>query len=196
MQELIYHLELAKGSYKDSPAALAKHSMLREKNIVKFIKDSSIMRPGYYVGVDTRNSLVVLGIRGTHTVHDIVTDLVSLSDDQKVSLEGFSTHFGTAEAARWFLHNELGTIRRCLEKYKVGMVGIDLCACITFSVSLCGKNFHLTFLKVGNDKKFTTLQIVRVATLPLVPTCPIRKHSNSVCEDFTGFIIFAPSGTK
>ncbi|KAF3320249.1 Sn1-specific diacylglycerol lipase beta [Carex littledalei] len=118
VQELIYHLELAKGSYKDSLAALAKHSMLREKNIVKFIKDSSIMRPGYYVGVDTRNSLVVLGIRGTHTVHDIVTDLVSLSDDQKVSLEGFSTHFGTAEAARWFLHNELGTIRRCLEKYK------------------------------------------------------------------------------
>ncbi|KAJ4802580.1 Sn1-specific diacylglycerol lipase beta [Rhynchospora pubera] len=118
VQELIYHLELAKGSYKDSPAALAKHSMLREKNIVKFIKDSSVMRPGYYLGVDTRNSLVVLGIRGTHTVHDIVTDLVTISDDRKVSLEGFSTHFGTAEAARWFLHHELDTIRRCLEKYK------------------------------------------------------------------------------
>ncbi|KAJ4785071.1 Sn1-specific diacylglycerol lipase beta [Rhynchospora pubera] len=118
VQELIYHLELAKGSYKDSPSALAKHSMLREKNIVKFIKDSSVMRPGYYLGVDTRNSLVVLGIRGTHTVHDIVTDLVTISDDRKVSLEGFSTHFGTAEAARWFLHHELDTIRRCLEKYK------------------------------------------------------------------------------
>jgi hypothetical protein len=97
--------------------------MLREKNIVKFIKDSSVMRPGYYVAVDPRNSLIVLGIRGTHTVHDIVTDLVSLSDDQKVSLEGFSTHFGTAESARWFLHHELGNIRRCLEKHKVGMVG-------------------------------------------------------------------------
>lgn len=152
--------------------------MLREKNIVKFIKDSSVMRPGYYVGVDTRNSLIVLGIRGTHSVHDIVTDLVTLSDDQKVSLEGFTTHFGTAEAARWFLDNELGTIRRYLEKYQVGMVvepltyltnDLVLCACITFSVSLCGKNSHLTLLKVGNDRNFTTLQIGKVATLALVP---------------------------
>ncbi|XP_072968371.1 uncharacterized protein [Typha angustifolia] len=117
VQELIYHVELAKGAYKDNATALARHSMLRERNVLKFVKGSSVMRPGYYIGVDTRNKLVIFGIRGTHTVYDLITDVVS-SSDQKVSFEGFSSHFGTAEAARWYLRNEIGTIRKCLEKHK------------------------------------------------------------------------------
>ncbi|KAK8945847.1 hypothetical protein KSP40_PGU014021 [Platanthera guangdongensis] len=117
VQKLIYHLELAKGCYKDSTSSVARHCMLRERNILKFVKDSSLLRPGYYVGVDTRNKLVILAIRGTHTVYDLITNLVS-SSDQNVSFEGFSTHFGTAEAARWFLHHEMGTIRRLLEKHR------------------------------------------------------------------------------
>lgn len=76
------------------------------------------MRPGYYIGIDTRNKLVILGIRGTHTVYDLITDVVS-SSDSKVSFEGFSTHFGTAEAARWYLDHEMQTIKKCLEKHKV-----------------------------------------------------------------------------
>jgi len=92
--------------------------MLRERNVVKFVKHSSILRPGYYIGIDTRNKLVIFGIRGTHTVYDLITDVVSTSD-QEMSFEGFSTHFGTAEAAQWFLRHEMGTIRQCLEKHKV-----------------------------------------------------------------------------
>ncbi|KAJ0963601.1 hypothetical protein J5N97_028723 [Dioscorea zingiberensis] len=117
VQELIYHVELAKGSYKDSVTGLARRSMLQERNILKFVTNSSVLRPGYYIGIDTRNKLVILGIRGTHTVYDLITDVVTLSD-QEVSSEGFSTHFGTAEAARWFLRHEMGTIRKCLEKHK------------------------------------------------------------------------------
>ncbi|TQE13759.1 hypothetical protein C1H46_000766 [Malus baccata] len=119
VQDLIYHSELAKGSYKDSTAALARNTMLRESNVLKFVKDSSVMRPGYYIGIDSRKKLVILGIRGTHTVYDLITDVVSSSDDE-VTFEGYSTHFGTAEAARWFLSHEMGNIRKCLEKYKVG----------------------------------------------------------------------------
>lgn len=118
MQDLIYHSELAKGSYKDSTAALARNTMLRESNVLKFVKDSSVMRPGYYIGIDPRKKLVILGIRGTHTVYDLITDVVSSSDDE-VTFEGYSTHFGTAEAARWFLSHEMGNIRKCLEKYEV-----------------------------------------------------------------------------
>lgn len=92
--------------------------MLLERNILKFVRNSSVLRPGYYIGIDTRNKLVILGIRGTDTVYDLITDVVTLSD-QEVSFEGFSTHFGTTEAARWFLRHELGTIRKCLEKHKV-----------------------------------------------------------------------------
>lgn len=115
----MYYLELAKGCYRDNAAGLARNSMLRESNVLKFDKNSSVMRPGYYIGVDTRKKLVILGIRGTHTVYDIITDVVSSSDGE-ISFEGYSTHFGTAESARWFLHHEIGTIRKCLEKHEVG----------------------------------------------------------------------------
>lgn len=86
--------------------------------MLKFVKASSVLRPGYYIGVDPRKKLVVLGIRGTHTVYDLITDIVSSSDDE-VTFDGYSTHFGTSEAARWFLNHELETIRKCMEKYKV-----------------------------------------------------------------------------
>ncbi|GMH30828.1 hypothetical protein Nepgr_032671 [Nepenthes gracilis] len=115
--DLIYHLELAKGCYRDDASSLAKHSMLRESNILKFVKNSSVMRPGYYIGIDGRKKLVILGIRGTHTVYDLITDIVSSSEDE-VTFEGYSTHFGTAEAARWFLIHEMGTIKRCLDEHK------------------------------------------------------------------------------
>ncbi|KAL4596401.1 hypothetical protein ACB092_12G162000 [Castanea dentata] len=75
------------------------------------------MRPGYYIGIDDHGKLVILGIRGTQTVYDLITDIVSLGDGE-VTFEGYSTHFGTAEA-RWFLFHEMGTIRNCLEKYEV-----------------------------------------------------------------------------
>ncbi|KAK9069008.1 hypothetical protein SSX86_013124 [Deinandra increscens subsp. villosa] len=128
VQDLIYHVELAKGAYKVSAAALAKNSMLRESNVVKFVKNSSMLRPGYYIGVDIRNKLVIFGIRGTHTVSDLITDIVS-SSDVEVNFEGYSTHFGTAEAARWFLTHEIGTIKKYLDKhegFRLRLVGHSL----------------------------------------------------------------------
>lgn len=119
VEDLIYYLELADGSYKDSAAMLARRTMLRECNILKFVKDSSVMRPGYYIGVDTRKKLVIFGIRGTRTVYDLITDIITSSDREEVTFEGYSTHFGTSESARWFLDHEIGMIRRCLEKYQV-----------------------------------------------------------------------------
>ncbi|KAH7862628.1 hypothetical protein Vadar_007398 [Vaccinium darrowii] len=128
VQDLIYHLELAKGAYRDNAAGLARNSMLRESNVLKFVKDSSIMRPGYYIGVDHRKKLVILGIRGTQTVYDLITDVVS-SSKEEVTFEGYSTHFGTAEAARWFLRHEMGTIKKCLDKhegFRLRLVGHSL----------------------------------------------------------------------
>ncbi|XP_042458975.1 diacylglycerol lipase-beta-like isoform X2 [Zingiber officinale] len=128
VQDLIYYLELAKGAYKDNATVLSRISMLQERNILKFIKDSSLLRPGYYIGIDRRNKLVIFGIRGTHNIYDLITDIITSSNNE-VSFEGFTTHFGTAEAARWFLHHELKTIRKCLEKhkgYKLRLVGHSL----------------------------------------------------------------------
>ncbi|KAL6998743.1 hypothetical protein U1Q18_044999 [Sarracenia purpurea var. burkii] len=128
VQDLIYHIELAKGAYRNNATGLARNSMLQESNVVKFIKDSSIMRPGYYIGIDVRKKLVILGIRGTQTVYDLITDIVSTSNEE-VTFDGYSSHFGTAEAARWFLSHEMGTIKQCLDKhegFRLRLVGHSL----------------------------------------------------------------------
>lgn len=95
VQELIYHLQLARGCYKGNATGLARYSMLRKRNVLKFVKETSILRPGYCVG--------------TRTVYDPVTDLIALSH-KTVSPKGFSTHFGTYEAALWYLRHELGKL--------------------------------------------------------------------------------------
>lgn len=128
VRDLIYYLELAKGCYKDGAAGLAKYTMLRGCDVLKFVKNSSVMRPGYYIGIDRRKKLVILGIRGTQTVYDLITDIVSTSHEE-VTFEGYSSHFGTAEAARWFLTHEIGgTIKKSLDEHKVT-------ACWSFSWS-------------------------------------------------------------
>ncbi|KAJ6392113.1 hypothetical protein OIU77_025968 [Salix suchowensis] len=58
------------------------------------------MRPGYYIAIDPQKKLVILGIHGTYTVYDLITDIVA-SSDEEVTSEGYSTHYGTAEAACW-----------------------------------------------------------------------------------------------
>lgn len=128
VEDLIYHVELAKGAYKKNPAALAQVSMLRESNVVKFMDKSSVMRPAYYIAVDTRQKLLILGIRGTSSVHDLITDLVSHSEEE-VTFDGGSVHYGTAQAAEWFIMNELGTLRSHLQKhigFRLRLVGHSL----------------------------------------------------------------------
>lgn len=115
--DLIYYVELARGSYQKDAAGLARVSMIQESKVVKFEDTSNVMRPGYYVAIDHRHKLVILCIRGTHTVHDIVTDLASNSEGSS-TLDGESVHYGSVEGARWFMENEMSTLKNCLEEHK------------------------------------------------------------------------------
>ncbi|KAJ0258372.1 Alpha/beta-Hydrolases superfamily protein [Hirschfeldia incana] len=182
VSDLIYNAELAKGCYRDSVSGLAKNTMLRENNILKFVKDSSVMRPGYYVGVDHRRKLVVFGIRGTHTIYDIITDIVSSSDDE-VTFEGYSTHFGTAEAARWFLNHELQTIRRCLDKYegyKLRLVGHSLGGAIASLMAIMLRKMPRE--ELGFDAEI--ISAVGYAT----PPCVSRELAEN-CSEFVTTIV-------
>ncbi|KAF6164131.1 hypothetical protein GIB67_017715, partial [Kingdonia uniflora] len=182
IQDLIYHTELAKGDYKELVAGLTRNSMLWEKNILKFAKNSSVWRPGYYIGqipitnLSNLSFLESVGLKqsmtlplilflkhpfwslfhlvsregistiswlsdvseytwrdynpnhGLKNLNDLSFEalvryprlkrlgiLVS-SNDREITLKGFSTYFSTTEAAHWFLHHEMGTIRKFSEK--------------------------------------------------------------------------------
>ncbi|PPR93613.1 hypothetical protein GOBAR_AA27051 [Gossypium barbadense] len=182
VQDLIYHIELAKGCYKDNAAILARTSMLRESNVLKFVKNSSVMRPGYYIGIDPRKKLVIFGIRGTHTVYDLITDIVTSSDGQ-VTFEGYSTHFGTAEAARWFLHHEIGTIRQCLEKYegfRLRLVGHSLGAATASLLAI--------MLRKRSKKELGFSPDVVSAVGYATPPC-VSKELAETCSDFVTTIV-------
>ncbi|XP_059300844.1 uncharacterized protein LOC132053053 [Lycium ferocissimum] len=183
VQDLIYHTELAKGAYKDCTTALARNCMLRESNVVKFIKNSSVLRPGYYIGIDKRRKLVILGIRGTHTVYDLITDIVS-SSHEEITLEGYSTHFGTAEAARWFLFHEMGTIRNCLEKHKgfrLRLVGHSLGGATASLLAIMLRNMSVRELGFSPD----IVSAVGYAT----PPCVSRELAESCSEYVTTVVM-------
>ncbi|XP_022771242.1 uncharacterized protein LOC111314302 isoform X2 [Durio zibethinus] len=182
VQDLIYHIELAKGCYKDNAAILARTSMLRESNVLKFVKNSSVMRPGYYIGIDPRKKLLIFGIRGTHTVYDLITDIISSSDGE-VTFEGYSTHFGTAQAARWFLHHEIGTIRKCLEKYegfRLRLVGHSLGAATASLLAIMLRKKSKMELGFNPD----IVSAVGYATPPCV-----SKELAETCSDFVTSIV-------
>ncbi|XP_050208315.1 uncharacterized protein LOC126657646 [Mercurialis annua] len=182
VQDLIYHIELAKGCYKENAFWLARNSMLRESNVLKFVKDSSVMRPGYYIGVDPRKKLIILGIRGTHTVYDLITDIVTSSDGE-VTFEGFSTHFGTAEAARWFLNHEMGTIRNYLKQYegfRLRLVGHSLGAATASLLAIMLRKRSTEQLGVSPD----IISAVGFAT----PPCVSKELAES-CGDFVTTVV-------
>ncbi|GKU86315.1 hypothetical protein SLEP1_g852 [Rubroshorea leprosula] len=182
VQDLIYHLELAKGCYRDNTAAIARNTMLRESNILKFVKYSSVMRPGYYIGIDPRKKLVIFAIRGTHTVYDLITDIVTSSDGE-VTLEGYSTHFGTAEAARWFLTHEIGTIRKCLEKYqgfRLRLVGHSLGAATASLLAI--------MLRKKSHKELGFNPDIVTAVGYATPPC-MSKELGESCSDFVSTVV-------
>lgn len=163
-------------------AGLARNSMLRESNILKFVSNSNVMRPGYYIGVDTRNKLVVLGIRGTQTVHDIVTDMVSLSN-QEVSFDGFQVHFGTVEAARWFFCHELETLRKCLEMHKgfgLRLVGHSLGGAAAALLAI--------MLRKRSEKELGFSPDIVTAVGIATPPCASRKLAED-CLDFVTTVV-------
>ncbi|KAJ7543020.1 hypothetical protein O6H91_09G022400 [Diphasiastrum complanatum] len=165
VQNLLYHVEVAKGAYSKSAAAVARVSLLRESNILKFIDKASVMQPAYYIAVDHRQKLVVLCIRGTQSVHDLITDLAS--HGQEETFGKGNVHYGTAEAARWFLYNEVETLKRCLAQhvgYSLRLVGHSLGGATASLLAMMMRKNAKELLGISRDR----ISAVGVATPPCV----------------------------
>lgn len=70
MQELLKHC----GSRNHGDIAL-KVSQIMEGDVVKIVGNSAVMKPAFYIVVHHRRQCVVMGIRGTNTAQDVLTDL-------------------------------------------------------------------------------------------------------------------------
>uniref|UniRef100_A0A7I4CAW7 Fungal lipase-type domain-containing protein n=1 Tax=Physcomitrium patens TaxID=3218 RepID=A0A7I4CAW7_PHYPA len=175
--DLIYYVELARGSYQKDAAGLARVSMIQESKVVKFEDTSNVMRPGYYIAVDHRHKLVILCIRGTHTVHDIITDLASNSGGAS-NLDGENVHYGSVEAARWFMEHELSTLKSCLhehEGYELRLVGHSLGGSTAALLALMLR-------RLGDEQLGFSSQLIKAVTIAS-PPCVSEKLA-SECADY------------
>ncbi|CAM6097678.1 unnamed protein product [Calypogeia fissa] len=182
VEEWIYYLELAWGAYMKDAAMLARISMLKEENVVKFVNRASIMRPAYFVAVDPRHKLVILSIRGTQTIHDVITDLSSDSDHAE-KVDGEPVHYGSVEAARWFLHFEVQTLRRYVtenEGFSLLLTGHSLGGATAALVGLLLRKDSQKLLGLCPDK----IRVVGIGTPPCV-----SKVLASRCRAFTSTLV-------
>ncbi|CAH1416837.1 unnamed protein product [Lactuca virosa] len=103
---------------------------------------------------------------------------------------GYSTHFGTAEAARWFLTHEMGTINDCLHKhqgFRLRLVGHLLVGAIASILAIMIRKKTCDELGFSPD----IVTAVRYGT----PPCVSRDLADS-CSDFvtTVLLIFFGDG--
>eukprot|EP00850_Spirogloea_muscicola_P002121 SM000008S22210 [mRNA] locus=s8:428376:430309:- [translate_table: standard] len=130
IKDLLYSVELARAAQAKDVTSIAKLSMLRASRVVKLVDKASsalvfwqpdILRPSYYVAIDDRRQLVVLGVRGTASGRDLMTSLAGHSSEVEglEAVGGGFSHYGSAEAAKWFVEHELATLRRCLAEHRV-----------------------------------------------------------------------------
>ncbi|KAL3683933.1 hypothetical protein R1sor_001955 [Riccia sorocarpa] len=182
VQKWIHYLELAWGAYMKNPAALARVSMLREKNVIKFVTRASVLRPAYYIGVDIRYKLVVMCIRGTSTYHDLVTDLATYNENAGI-LDGQPVHYGSYEAARWLHRHESPTLKCCLQEHK----GFDL---LILGHSLGGATATMLGMLLRQDsEKALGLYPEKIHAVGVgTPPC-VSKVLAARCRDFTSTLV-------
>eukprot|EP01028_Stygiella_incarcerata_P009548 TRINITY_DN4577_c0_g1_i1.p1 TRINITY_DN4577_c0_g1~~TRINITY_DN4577_c0_g1_i1.p1 ORF type:complete len:465 (+),score=172.89 TRINITY_DN4577_c0_g1_i1:156-1550(+) len=115
---LDYMASLVKGAYGGSERELLARTMLKPENILKMDWKSSVTRPAYYIAVDDRINAVVLGIRGTASFKDALTDMVATLDP---FMNGMA-HRGIVRAAKWFETNVKEELKKFTQEKKLPLV--------------------------------------------------------------------------
>ena len=120
-------------------ARLPRGSGLDAKSVRVWVRSSALNRPGFMIVVDERRQEVVLAVRGTDNMSDILTD-VSASSMEKY---GGRVHTGFAQATAWFREQlweaDSGPLRVALAEhpgYSLRTVGHSLGGAIASMVAV------------------------------------------------------------
>eukprot|EP01029_Cantina_marsupialis_P012448 TRINITY_DN274879_c0_g1_i1.p1 TRINITY_DN274879_c0_g1~~TRINITY_DN274879_c0_g1_i1.p1 ORF type:complete len:453 (-),score=142.64 TRINITY_DN274879_c0_g1_i1:362-1720(-) len=94
--------------------ALIAHAGFNEEDVL-FVQNYDVVhRPRHYVAIDHKAKSVVIGIRGTESVQDVLTDLVC---NPEPFLDGCA-HSGIAQGAEELLKNVETHVATALDKYE------------------------------------------------------------------------------
>jgi hypothetical protein len=79
LKEMLEWIYWAMAAYKKDSQSLATFLKINEQDVVKMVQKSAVLQPAYFVAIHHKRKSVVMGIRGTNTTSDLLTDLHSHS---------------------------------------------------------------------------------------------------------------------
>ncbi|CAI5473161.1 unnamed protein product, partial [Closterium sp. Yama58-4] len=112
LEEILHWLRWAMSAYETDTAALATHLRVPPSAIHKHVNESAVFRPAHYVAVSAEKQCVVVGVRGTSSSADGLTDLCSAG----VPFAGGYAHVGMLESAKWVATKQGKLIATLLEQ--------------------------------------------------------------------------------
>lgn len=118
-------LELAHASSADTKSVLLQRARLSDEHLIDFDLVSTVNRPAFFTCVVPEMRAVVLSVRSTKSITDLMTDYQYEPDS---FLDG-AAHSGMAKAARWFAVNiapRLAVMREMYPNTRLRLVGHSL----------------------------------------------------------------------
>jgi pimeloyl-ACP methyl ester carboxylesterase len=118
-------LEIAHASSADTKRILLERSRLTDEQLIDFDLVSTVNRPAFFTCVVPEMRAVVLSIRSTKSITDLMTDYNYEPD----TFLGGAAHSGMAKAARWFAANiapRLAVMREMFPNSRLRIVGHSL----------------------------------------------------------------------
>jgi hypothetical protein len=124
-------MDLATGGrlHRGDLQALVKMTGIELEDVVTVNSESRANLPAFFIVRDTARKRLVLGIRGTWSPHDLLTDLCCTSEDFTVSSRRHRAHHGMLEAARAVAELAMDIVAEDLEAhpdYSLLLVGHSL----------------------------------------------------------------------
>lgn len=78
LQELAEYLEYAHWAYESSHTVISKYCRQAELDLIRHDTATEPGRVGHFVAVDHKKKLAILGLKGTSTLSDVLTDLIAI----------------------------------------------------------------------------------------------------------------------
>lgn len=177
LETLLNYLDYAQWAYKESQIEVERLLRPRNYKLIRFDNATEPGRVGHYIAVDHGKKQIIIAIKGTSTVSDVFTDLISKAIPHSVhGHQEIRCHEGMYIAAKMMLDDTLHLIQNFFlpQNYKLIICGHSLGAGVS---SLLG-----IFLK--QEMPNLEMQVYAFAT----PACASYEASEN-CQEYITAVV-------
>ncbi|KAK3233400.1 hypothetical protein CYMTET_56300 [Cymbomonas tetramitiformis] len=139
--ELVHDCYCAEGAYYATKEELCQRAGLKEENVCVLEPNSGKFKVAHFIALENDTKQIVLGLRGTASIDDVLTDICATSDP--ITLAGGHAHSGMLEAARWVVQQTAETLAKIFADnpdYTLRVIGHSLGAGTAALVSYLLRN--------------------------------------------------------